>query len=153
MAGAREGTIDLYVPPGASLPFGASIRGDFRPGSERVSVPAMRLDSFIERERIAGVDLLKLDTEGAEPEVLAGARRLIERDKPWIICEVLRGLTEAALHAELDRFSYRYFAITKRGLEPRPSIEGDPTYEEPNWLFVPESRLEELPRLEAFGTS
>lgn len=141
----RDGTVDLYVPPGGSLSFGASTLPSFRPGGAPQSVRALRLDTFARERGIERVDLLKLDAEGAEPAVLAGARALLERDEPWIICEVLHGLTEAALHAELDRFGYRYFAITPRGLEPRPRIVGDPTYRAPNWLFATERRLSACP--------
>jgi FkbM family methyltransferase len=34
------------------------------------------------------VDFIKCDTEGAEVHVLQGARRLIERDRPWLLIEV-----------------------------------------------------------------
>jgi len=137
----RDGAVDLYVPPGGSLAFGASTLASFRPGSVPQSVRALRLDTFVREQGIERVDLLKLDAEGGEPAVLAGARAVLGRDQPWIICEVLHGLTEAGLHAELDRFGYRYFAITPRGLEPRPRIAGDPTYRAPNWLFATERRL------------
>lgn len=141
----HDGLVDLFIPPGGSLAFGASTLSTFRPGGVRHSVRALRLDSFVQQEGIARVDLLKLDAEGAEPAVLAGARALLERDQPWIICEVLHGLTETGLHAELDRFGYRYFAITPRGLEPRSRIVGDPTYRTPNWLFATERRLGACP--------
>lgn len=141
----HDGTVDLFVPPGGSLAFGASTLPSFRPGGVRRSVRAVRLDTFVQQEGIECVDLIKLDAEGAEPAVLAGARALLERDEPWIICEVLHGLTEASLHAELDRLGYRYFAITPRGLEPRSRIVGDSTYRAPNWLFATERRLGACP--------
>lgn len=141
----HDGTVDLFIPPGGSLAFGASTLASFRPGGVRRSVRAVRLDTFVRQEGIERVDLLKLDAEGAEPAILAGARALLERDEPWIICEVLHGLTEAGLHAELDRLGYRYFAITPRGVEPRSRIVGDPSYRTPNWLFATERRLGACP--------
>lgn len=140
-----DGMVDLFIPSGGSLAFGASTLPTFRPGGGRRSVRAIRLDTFVQQEGIERVDLLKLDAEGAEPAVLAGARALIERDEPWIICEVLHGLTEAGLHAELDGLGYRYFALTSGGLEPRSRIVGDPTYRAPNWLFATERRLGACP--------
>lgn len=143
----RDGTVDLFVPPGESLPLGASTLATFREPGVRFEVAAVRLDTFAEQHHLDRVDLIKVDTEGTEPVVLAGARRLLERDQPWIVCEVLHGLTEPGLHAELDRLGYRYFLITRRGLEERPRIVGDPTYRDRNWLFATTRRLESVPGL------
>ena len=63
------------------------------------------------------------------------------------MCEVLHGLTEAGLHAELDRLGYRYFAITARGLVEHPRIVGDPSYRDRNWLFATSRRLDSVPGL------
>jgi len=137
----RDGTIELFVPPGESLPLGASTLPAFRRPGERLAVSALRLDTFVREHGIGTVDLLKLDAEGAEPAVLAGARELLARDQPWIVCEVLHGLTEAGLHAELDRHGYRYFLITPRGLAEKPRIVGDPAYRDRNWLFAAPRRV------------
>jgi hypothetical protein len=91
------------------------------------------------------VDLVKIDTEGTEPEVLASGREMLVRDRPWIICEVLHGLTEDRLHAVLDPLGYRAFHITRRGLVPRQRIVGDPRYVERNYLFATDERLAQLP--------
>jgi FkbM family methyltransferase len=143
----HDGTVAFFVPPGESLPLGASTLESFREAGVRFEVAAMRLDTIVQQEAIGRVDLIKVDTEGTEPTVLAGARALLERDQPWIVCEVLHGLTETGLHAELDRLGYRYFAITGRGLQERPRIAGDPTYRERNWLFATPRRLESVPGL------
>ena len=142
-----DGTIDLFVPPGESLPLGASTLESFRRPGSRIAVNAVRLDTIVEQRAIGRVDLVKIDTEGTEPAVLSGARGLLERDEPWIVCEVLHGMTEAGLHAELDRRGYRYFAITAGGLEERARIEGDPAYRDRNWLFATQRRLDSLPGL------
>ena len=139
---AFDGTIELNVPFGESLPFGASTLPGHREDGHRVTVPALTLDRFVSERAPGPVDVLKLDSEGTEPEVLAGARALLGRDRPWIVCEVLHGLCEARLHAVLDPLEYRYFAIGPRGLSPRPRIEGDPTYRNRNWLFAPRERAD-----------
>jgi FkbM family methyltransferase len=140
----HRGTIDLFIPPGLSLPFGASTLESFRSPGERLPVRAVQLDEFVTGRGIERVELLKLDTEGTEPRVLAGARALLARDEPWIVCEVLHGLTESALHEVLDPLGYRYFAIGARGLERRERIVGDPTYRDRNWLFATPRRLAAL---------
>jgi FkbM family methyltransferase len=62
----------------------ASILGD---GAETASVDVVRLDDVDEVwER--PISLIKIDTEGYEPEVLAGARRLIEEQRPILYLEM-----------------------------------------------------------------
>jgi len=141
-AAAFDGTIDLNVPLGESLPFGASALAGHRDAGRRVTVPAVTLDRFVSERAPGPVDMIKLDTEGTEPDVLAGARSLIAGDRPWIVCEVLHGLTEARLHEVLDPLGYRYFIIGRRGLSARQRIEGDPSYRDRNWLFAPRERAE-----------
>lgn len=143
----HDGSVELFVPPGDSLPLGASTLPAFRELGARFEVAAVRLDTFAREHQLSRVDLIKLDTEGTEPTVLAGARGLLERDQPWIVCEVLHGLTEAGLHAELDRLGYRYFLITPGGLREQARIVGDPTYRDRNWLFATARRLESAPGL------
>lgn len=137
----REGRVHIFIPPGHSLPFGASMRESHRRPGARLDVAAVQLDAFAAAHGVAHVDLLKLDTEGTEPRVLEGARALLARDEPWIVCEVLHGLTESGLHAVLDPLGYRYFAITARRLERRDRIVGDPAYRDRNWLFATPARL------------
>jgi hypothetical protein len=127
----------------ASLPSGARLR----PGGVRRSVRAVRVDTLVQPERIRRVDRLKPDADGAEPAFLAGARALPERDAPWMICEVLHGVTEAGLHAELDPLGHCSFALTSGGLEPGLRIVDDPTYRAPDWLFAMARRLGACPQV------
>lgn len=85
-AGAADGTLDFFVHPDVS---GSSayrqLEGAFFDG-ERVSVPVRRLDSLINKP-LARPSLLKIDTQGAELEVLAGASGLLD-DIDVVIIEV-----------------------------------------------------------------
>ncbi|WP_332816234.1 FkbM family methyltransferase [Ramlibacter sp.] len=53
-----------------------------------VEVPSVSLDHFVARERIARVDFIKVDVEGAEMFVYAGARGLLHRCRPVVFCEL-----------------------------------------------------------------
>jgi hypothetical protein len=89
-----------------------------------VLVPALTLDSFAAGHNISKIDLIKIDTEGNEPDILVGTKRILVTDHPFIICEVLKDFTEAALHDVLDPLDYRYFWISDRGLIEKRGLKG-----------------------------
>lgn len=72
------------------------------------SVPAVTLDDYCSINRIQRVDLIKIDTDGHELKVLRGARRTVEKNRPYIIFEIgLYILKEQKIEFEQI---YRYFA-------------------------------------------
>ncbi len=48
-------------------------------GGKKIEIASTRLDTVAKRLRMERIDLLKIDAEGSEPQVLAGARDLLER--------------------------------------------------------------------------
>jgi FkbM family methyltransferase len=80
--GAADGDREFYFNP--SNPFSSSM---YRPGDSRFdievseqarTVPVRRLDSLLAAGVIPSCDFLKVDVEGFEKDVLAGARALLE---------------------------------------------------------------------------
>ena len=65
----------------ASKAWGANILET----QQSVSIPFTTLDSFSESHRIAAIDILKLDVQGAELLVLKGARRMLEERRIRLI--------------------------------------------------------------------
>lgn len=143
-----DGDIELYIPRSIMLPTSSSTLKGFRKAQATITVPALTLDAYVANNQIAQVDLLKIDTEGTEPKVLEGAKHTLERDKPIIICEVLKGRTEDALHAVFAQSPYKFFLITQNGLVHRDKIVGDETYQARNYLFItPEKLAQNFPEL------
>lgn len=114
-----------------------SLRKGFRPSSGSITVPVETLDGYAARTgRVPA--LLKIDTESTEPDVLRGAGSLLAEHRPWIVCEVLAGRTEADLEMLLEPLGYRWFQIGPEvPLPRRDHIVGDPDYRNLNWLFCP----------------
>lgn len=84
-----------------------------------VPIQAITIDSL----NLKRLDLLKIDVERMELEVLAGARRTIDRHLPIILVEHLK-TNKDALEAVLDSHGYRHF---QAGLNTIAVHASDPT--------------------------
>ncbi len=142
----NNGEATLFIPR-AGLPSSSSTREGFREAQRRVRVSTMTLDSFVKSRNLPRVDLIKVDTETTEPEVLIGARSVLEHHQPMIICEVLAGQREDDLNDILSEFEYRYFRIAREGLIEKQRIEGDPSDRDNNFLFVPTAKIASIDSL------
>lgn len=140
--GDHHGEIEFYVPPGVTLATGGSAAIGFRPADQTLAVTCITLDEYLDDQGSPQIDLIKMDTESTEPAVLDGSSNTLARCRPAIICEVLKGRTEHALHERLAPAGYRYYLMTANGLEARAAIEGDGTYRYKNYLFLPEERID-----------
>jgi FkbM family methyltransferase len=81
--------------------------------SNAVVIEVRTLDSFVELHQIARVDLLKIDVEGMDVEVLAGARQTIKLFRPKIFIE--HSDNEVSVKDEitafLDPYGYKFEVI------------------------------------------
>ena len=88
----RNGLLTLYLRPNVSLDPMATIISDFAEGgapARRQAAAVFRGDDVAESVEAGEVAIIKIDTEGAELEVLRGLADTIARHRPFIICEVL----------------------------------------------------------------
>lgn len=102
-----------FVRSGALLEI---IRERFAP--IRYIVPVDSLDAMTQEFNMENVDLVKIDVEGAELDVLNGALRILERDKPILLIEVHFGYDwkPETLYGLLKRHGYD-LTIEKRTLK------------------------------------
>lgn len=99
--GARTGRISVPdLDPEQDANFGGLSLGRATGGFE---VPCMTLDGFLSLPRLK---LLKIDVEGMESEVLAGAEQLIARFRPLLYLENDRIEKSEALIRRLDALGY-----------------------------------------------
>lgn len=145
--GATTGSMTLRIPATLRLPATATLN-DRADAGEATDVAVVALDDYVAEHGLAPVDLMKIDVEGAEEQVLRGARRIIDEHRPAIICEVLHGIGDpAALTGLLAGSGYRHFLMTGDGLIEHEQLTGDPTYFHKNYLLIPDEAIGD--RLEA----
>ncbi|HUF63743.1 MAG TPA: FkbM family methyltransferase [Verrucomicrobiales bacterium] len=110
-----EGTADLAL---SWSDMSASLDGSFKgaPVTRSVEVRTVTLDGFAAAKALpsSGI-LIKIDVEGHEPQVLAGASALIERARPDIVLEVSDDYDPAILE-QLADLGYRAWEIRQEGL-------------------------------------
>ncbi|HEX8534429.1 MAG TPA: FkbM family methyltransferase [Allosphingosinicella sp.] len=99
------------------------------------SVPVAPGDEILARLQLERIAIIKIDVEGAEPEVMEGLRETIARCRPAIVFELLPNFTgmerawraeearlanrerAARIHAFLTEAGYRVFQIDRLGGE------------------------------------
>ena len=92
---------------------------------EKRNIPIITLDKFIEDNNIDEINILKIDTEGADYLVLRGATKLLEnKNPPIILCEYNK-ITQSGYDYRLDDLidflelkGYKIYEIIKKKLVP-----------------------------------
>jgi len=80
--GANDGDMVLFVSGEGTM---AMQPANYRWKGKEISVPSMSLDSFIQKENISTIDLLKIDIEGGEAEALEGATKTLKHTKRVVL--------------------------------------------------------------------
>jgi FkbM family methyltransferase len=116
--GEREGTGALYLSPDASNSGLSTMSPDVAgEGADSLEVATRTLDGFC-AEFALTPDLVKIDVEGHELAVLAGARRLLKAGRPrYVICELETSRNPAEpLLGFMAGYGYRACSLTGSGL-------------------------------------
>lgn len=128
----RRGEATLHIDPGndGGNTIG-NVTGEGWNGHFAMNVATETLDDFLEQAGIGKVDFIKIDVEGAESLVFAGARKLLSRpDAPLIVCEVgdaaqrLVGITELDLRRILYGHGYASHWLDGREFGPETAVGG-----------------------------
>lgn len=118
---------------------------------QQVAVRTIGLDEYLRRNQIDKVDLMKVDAEGGEIQIFNGAKTLLSRFRPLVICEVLDKVTRPwgyPAHEIVERlraYEYGWFEILPDGslLAHQPRSEYP---EGKNFLAVPVEKQRDLQR-------
>jgi len=139
--GCDSGEIDFYL--STKTESSNSMNSDFRPGSEKISVPLTTIDRVV-ASGIPYPSIMKVDVETLEPDVLVGSRKTISQFKPIITCEFLpRKDTRDSigeLLSWLTYYGYIFYRITSEGeFKQYDSLKALDSFdsEERDWILSP----------------
>lgn len=83
------------------------------------NVQTISLDTFIQKQGLERVDLMKIDVEGYEPEVLEGMGDSLAAMRPTLLLEIQSDERARRIETVLKDLGYVYFDIDERsGLKP-----------------------------------
>jgi FkbM family methyltransferase len=115
--GAQDGFAHLATMPDRSMAKLAT--SPFQPYAHALGVIAVRLrtiDALVREQTIPPPDLVKIDVEGAECDVLAGAAETLRRWRPTVLLEAHSAALERECSRTLRDLGYR---VSRIGALPR----------------------------------
>jgi FkbM family methyltransferase len=90
---------------------------------QAIKITTLRLDTFIEAEKLDAIDLIKMDVETHEPEVLEGFGNYLAAFKPSVIIEILNEEVGKRVENLVRDCGYLYYKIDeKEGPQIQPHI-------------------------------
>jgi FkbM family methyltransferase len=98
----RSGTMDFFTHTGGDQAKDGLIDTGRGSKTTKISVPVRTLDEVTLAEGLKRVDLIKIDTEGAELFVLRGARETLKWHRPTIVFELERSNLKAYPYGPSD---------------------------------------------------
>jgi FkbM family methyltransferase len=113
----------VFAQFGYSL-IGRLAYGDLPGDATLITVPSITLDDYVYRDRHPAPDFMKIDVEGAELDVLRGAKRVLQTARPVIVAEVREGNTAAQIKDMMAEFGYGWEHLAP-GAEDRIGVMSD----------------------------
>lgn len=111
--------------------------------ASEVRIETITLDSFIRKNQIQKIDLMKIDVETHEPEVLQGFKEHLSYFRPALIIEILTDEIGERVARLMDGLNYLYFNIDDtRGSVRRVSALAQSDYF--NYLLCSKETADEL---------
>jgi FkbM family methyltransferase len=129
----HTGSVEVCSGPADNI--GSSFIRPFSSESHRNQIPCMSLDEYVSRNQISRVDLVKIDVEGAELQVLEGARETLSKPhRPKLIVEFCEanqntfGASCGLLAESLTSLGYKLFRIEDFGIVPYEARKKEPEF-------------------------
>lgn len=131
----RDDILELEFYSDSDTDPSASLIQNFRPGEkvfERIIIPVTTFEKANSLLRLSAIAVIKIDVEGAEPEVLNSLQTVINQYRPLLMMEILPCYTtdnehrikrQQSIEAILSGLSYKIFRIVKRNLREFQQFE------------------------------
>ncbi|HEX8489998.1 MAG TPA: FkbM family methyltransferase [Chthoniobacterales bacterium] len=110
-----------------------------------LTVRTRSLDSLVEERALDSVDLVKIDVEGAEPDVLRGMASTLRRFRPTMLVEILTSGAGVLIDQIMEPLGYDYFDINDHPGKGPLTISRAARISKGislNWLLVPAEKIE-----------
>ena len=127
------GEVSFEIPPDENRGTGR-IATPGRESAATETVATTNLDRFVEEQGIRRLDAMKIDVEGAEMRVLAGARETLDRFRPVLVVELNPpclerfGASGDGLLLEIRGLGYDIFRAKASGLKKFDGLDPGETY-------------------------
>lgn len=110
-------------------------------------VPVTTLAAIIEGRRLAHVDAMKIDVEGAEPEVLEGMGQHLSRFRPAMIIEILNDDVGRRVEQLVAGLDYAFFDVNddrRKGPRTARRVQHIRKATCLNYALIPEDRVDAI---------
>jgi len=115
---------------------------DYSGETDFINVESISLDEFILTNKLACVDLIKIDVETFEPFVIEGFKNSIALYRPTMLIEILNTDVAKAVSEFINNLDYLYFNINELGgIRQTEKLEKSDYY---NYLICQENVAKEL---------
>lgn len=141
--GAVNSAVEFVIPPDQHASGVGYVTFNKNNDLPKIKVQSVTLDSL--KEELGPSQLIYMDVEGAEVDVLRGAKEYISEYQPTIVLEIVRsnlkraGYTVHTLLEELAQHHYRVFRIGRFGLQ---DVDSSQIVKNGNGFCVPQTRSE-----------
>ncbi|MBD2297294.1 FkbM family methyltransferase [Nostoc sp. FACHB-190] len=146
-----DGTTEFHIPVSGVMTVGSlkpslSSRGKLK----AIKVETKRLDTYVEKQGIEKIDIMKVDVEGAEMLFLEGASHTIKRFQPLLILEAIDvscepwGYKASELLSKVKQdYDYVFYEFDEQGYLSLHTIrETYPAVSNSNFLAVPRLKVD-----------
>lgn len=86
-------------------------RDDIKDPVHEVKIKTIRLDEYIEKNKIDKIDLIKIDVETHEPEVLSGMGTYLKKFQPTFLIEIQSDEIALKIEKLIDGCDYMFYNI------------------------------------------
>lgn len=121
-----------YVLSGESNASTKELNREFR----IYEVKGITLDEYCEKNAINSIGLIKIDTEGAELNILKGGCQTISSQLPIIICEIHHDFNKEKIESIMQDMGYEFYLYNNNKLEKADTLTGANYDEIRNWFMV-----------------